>query len=174
LYYAVTSLEYSGLESQVLSNSWKVTTDSGGAVISQAQQNAYPTAPGSKNTFYTTSPSSPTGLTESTSTTAGQYNLCWTEPTNKTLVRYYNIYALDGNTPTAVQNRRIASVPVGTTSYIDWAGNTDGSTQYLITSVDYQGNESYSFTSNKVATVRTGIGTVPLTRSTVNSVPTIR
>ena len=37
---------------------------------------------------------------------------------------------------------RIASVPKGTVAYIDWAGSTTDNTQYLITSVDYQGNES--------------------------------
>ena len=30
----------------------------------------------------------------------------------------------------------------GLFSFIDWAGNPDGSTQYRVTSVDYQGNES--------------------------------
>jgi len=65
------------------------------------------------------------------------------------LIWYYNIYAHDYSTPTAIQQSRIASIPAtsdydsdNSFSYVDWLGNIDGSTQYLITSVDYQGNES--------------------------------
>ena len=58
-------------------------------------------------------------------------------------LRHYNIYAADGTTPSAVQQDRIASIPVAAgTEYVDWLGAADGSTQYAVTAVDSQGNES--------------------------------
>lgn len=112
------------------------------------QQSTYPANPGGKSVFYTAAPAAPSAFTYAhqlaPATTAGQYTLTWTEPSDTSMVRYYNIYAKDGSAPTAVQQARIASVPKGTVKYIDWAGNPDGSTQYIITSVDYQGNESES------------------------------
>ena len=146
VYYAVTSLENSGLESHTLSNVWKVVTDGSGNIASQVQQAAYPANPGSKASFHTTAPAAPTGISFSPTATAGQYNIQWTAPANNTLIRYYNIYAHDGSAPTAISQNRIASIPVTASSssfsYLDWLGNTDGATQYLVTSVDYQGNES--------------------------------
>lgn len=145
-YYAVTSLEHSGLESRTLSNVWKVITDGSGSVSSQTQQAAYPADPGGKVAFYVTAPATPTGFTakhqKSPATTAGQYTLEWAEPADTTLIRHYNIYAKDGSAPTATQQSRIASVPKGTVKYIDWLGNTGGTTQYIITPVDYLGNET--------------------------------
>ena len=157
-YYAITSLEYSGLESRTLSNVWKVITDGSGAVTSQTQQTAYSSTPGARSSFYTTAPSAPQTFKsthqKAPATTAGQYTIEWTAPASASLVRHYNIYALDGSNPTSVQQRRIASVPAtsdyassGNFSYIDWLGNTAGSTQYGVTSVDYQGNESTILTS---------------------------
>jgi hypothetical protein len=64
-----------------------------------------------------------------------------------TAKRYYNIYAEDGATPTISQTNRIASVPLAAgESYIDWLGNTAGTTQYAVTAVDTQGNESSALT----------------------------
>lgn len=152
-YYAITSLEHSGLESRSLSNVWRVVLDGSGNVSTQAQQTAYPTAPGAKTAFYTTQPDAPTGLVathqKSPATTAGQYTVEWSAPASRTLIRHYNIYAKDGSAPTATQQSRIASIPAtadyaatGAFSYIDWAGNTAGTTQYLVSSVDYFGNET--------------------------------
>ena len=62
---------------------------------------------------------------------------------NPTIVRHYNIYAADGAAPTATQQDRIASIPVASAGeYVDWLGDTAGTTQYLVTAVDTQGNES--------------------------------
>jgi len=147
-YYGITSLETSGLESQKLSNIKKVVVSGGtGTVTDHA---TYPTSPGGKTAFYTTAPDAPTSATtthkKTPATADGQYTVEWTAPTNKTLVRYYNIYAKDGSTPTAIQQTRIASIPATAAdtsfSYVDWLGDTGGTTKYIVTTVDFQGNES--------------------------------
>jgi len=146
LYYAITSLEHSGLESHTLSNTWKVTLDGSGTVISQAMETSYPAQPGRKMPFYITSPAAPSDFSyahqQAPATAAGQYTLTWTEPADSTLIRHYNIYSRDGGVPPVVQQTRIVSVPKGTAKYVDWAGDPGGTTRYAITSVDYQGNES--------------------------------
>ena len=126
-YYAVTSQEWSGLESRTLSN-----------VFSTAgtQTAAYPSDPKGSTNFCTDFQSS--------------------------LTRHYNIYAKDGSTPTAVQTSRIASIPVASPkSFVDWMGNADGSTQYLVTPVDSQGNEGSSL--NMTRTVLATAGQYQLT-----------
>ncbi len=64
---------------------------------------------------------------------AGHYRLNWTEP-GDAKVRYYNVYystagnpVLSGNAPID-QSLRIASLPVGTDTYLDWLAdpNTAG------------------------------------------------
>lgn len=112
-YYAVTAVEHSGLESQVLSNVYSAAG---------TQFSEYPANPKGDSNFVT------------------EYN--------SEYVRYYNIYAADGSAPTAIQQDRIASVPVASgTSYVDWLGDTTGTTQYLVTAVDTQGNESLPLNS---------------------------
>lgn len=154
-YYAVTSLEHSGLESHTLSNVWKVTLDANGNITSQAQQTAYPANPGGKSSFYTKPPQGPVSVEsaymKAPAISAGQYTISWSAPVDTSLIRYYNIYASDGTDPSAIQQNRIASIPAssdytgsGKFSYIDWLGKPDGSTNYLVTAVDYQGNESPS------------------------------
>ncbi|MEI8360547.1 MAG: hypothetical protein WCG01_00200 [bacterium] len=147
-YYAITSLEHSGLESHTLSNTWKVATDNNGNIIENIEQNSYPADPGGRTTFFPISPDAPMNIAF-VHNAGMQYTINWNAPANKELIRYYNIYASDGSLPTAVQQRRIASIPAtsdytnsGSFKYIDWAGNPDASTQYLVTSVDFQGNES--------------------------------
>lgn len=157
-YYAVTAIEHSGLESGSLSNTWKVVVGAG-SLTSSAQQTAYPANPGGKTNFYTNTPvsmSAPT-VTHCISNacsgktplpnSAGQYWIRWSIPTGDETIRYFNIYALDGDAPTASQTRRIYSIPKsaftgGTGDIVDWLGNTSGNTRYLVTAVDYQGNES--------------------------------
>jgi hypothetical protein len=152
-YYAVTSLEHSGLESRALSNLWKVVLDAGGAVLQQVQYSSYPATPGGKSNFYTAQPPGPLQVNsvhmQAPASTAGQYTITWSAPVNKALIRYYNVYAADGNVPTTIQQHRVASVPAssdydgtGSYKYIDWLGNVSGTTKYLVTSVDFQGNES--------------------------------
>lgn len=158
-YYALTSLEYSGLESRTLSNVWKVTLDKDGNIKQQNQQSKYPASPGGKSPFYTTP--SPAIVAQfkhkqAPATAAGQYVVKWNAPVNAAMIRYYNIYAKDGSLPVTNatpladrQKSRIASIPAssdysgsGAFSYIDWLGATDGSTKYVVTAVDYQGNET--------------------------------
>jgi hypothetical protein len=152
-YYAITSLEHSGLESRTLGNVWKVALDADGNILQQFQQSAYPAAPGGKSSFYTTKPGVPTDVLSAhkkiPAIADGQYTVTWKAPLNNSLIRYYNIYALDGSVPTAVQQRRIASIPStsdytgsGNYKYIDWLGATDGTTKFVVTAVDFQGNES--------------------------------
>jgi hypothetical protein len=70
----------------------------------------------------------------------GKSNFCTTFQPE--ITRYYNVYAADGETPIATQAMRIASIPAtAEKEYLDWLGASDGSTQYLITPVDSQGNE---------------------------------
>ena len=152
-YYALTSLEHSGLESHTLSNVWKVTLDADGNITQQSQATAYPSDPGSKSNFYTTMPVSPSDAVFAhklaPAISNGQYTITWKAPSINNLIRFYNIYAADGTAPTAIQQRRIASIPAssdyagtGNFKYVDWLGNIDGSSKYIVTSVDFQGNES--------------------------------
>lgn len=146
-YYAVTSVEHSGLESRTLSNVYSVTIPDGIG----SQSATYPADPKGASSFFTTAPDNPVDpaytYKKSPATADGQYTVEWTAPTNKTLIRYYNVYAADdGATPTATQQYRIASIPATAADtsfkYIDWLGKTNGTTKYLVTAVDYQGNES--------------------------------
>lgn len=124
-YYAVTSVEWSGLESHCLGNIYAITIGSGNG----AQDTAYPASPGDLDNI-ATSDFHTSFVTES-----------------KSIIRHYNIYAEDGSAPTVSQTNRIATIPVsacsdGSCSWVDWLGATDGSTQYVVTAVDTQGNES--------------------------------
>jgi len=114
-YYAVTSVEWSGLESRVLSNI--VAADG-------TQLSEYPADPGGDADF--------------------------TTAYNPVIHHHYNIYAADGEIPAAVQQRLIASDARNTKSYLDWLGNPDGSTRYVVTAVDTQGNESSPLTKVSV------------------------
>lgn len=158
-YYAVTSIESSSLESRTLSNVWKVSLDADGNITQQLQQSGYPANPGGKSSFYVTPPPAVVvqfSHKEAPATIDGQYVLKWNAPMDASMIRYYNIYAKDGGAPltnaTPLADRqkyRIASIPAssdygnsGTFKYIDWLGAPDGSTKYVVTAVDYQGNET--------------------------------
>jgi hypothetical protein len=112
-YYAVTSIEHSGLESRTLSNVFSAAG---------SQTAAYPADPGSDDNIISAY--------------------------NSDCHRYYNIYAEDGSTPTISQVNRIASDPRTNKSFVDWLGNTSGTTQYIVTAVDTQGNESSAVSSS--------------------------
>lgn len=152
-YYAITSVEFSGLESQTLSNIWAVTIDSDGTIANSTQIEPYPEEPGSKSHFYNLKPPQPTNVgfyhKLPPASENGQYTIEWIAPKENILIRFYNIYAIDAKIPKAVQQQRIASVPAtadyiasGQYKYIDWLGNPDGTTQYAVTAVDFHGNES--------------------------------
>jgi len=132
-YYAVTSEEYSGLESDMLSEIIEVTVNgnfvSGQVVQPQGQRNFWTQSPAPVVDFQ------PNGQT-----------LKWIEPSDNK-IRYYNIYYGQNTLP--VQEQRIASVPVGTTLYFDWLGE---GRNYGITSVDRYGNEG------DIVTTSCGIG----------------
>jgi hypothetical protein len=148
-YYGVTAIENSGLESHKLSNIYSITVTGGSGT--GAQGIAYPSNPGRSSNFYASAPLPPQRLAfthkASPATANGQYTIEWTEPSTTALVRHYNIYALDGVNPTAIQQRRVASISRnscsgGSCSWVDWLGNTGGTTKYGVTSVDTLGNES--------------------------------
>ena len=147
-YYAVTSLEHSGLESHSLSNIFSITVSSGSGTGSE--DTGYPASPGADSNFYTTASAGPSGVSyahqQAPATAVGQYTIAWSEPGDTSLVRHYNIYAEDGSEPTVDQTNRIASIAKGhcaggACSWVDWLGNTGGTTQYVVTSIDYFDNE---------------------------------
>ncbi len=148
-FYALTAKEWSGLESRALSNVYRITLAGGSGT--GIQSISYPSNPGGDSDFYTTLPNAPGNVVYTHRKTpadmSGQYTIEWSEPADNNLIRYYNIYAEDGSLPSVHQANRIASIPKnfcneGDCSWVDWLGNLDGSTQYVVTSVDYQGNES--------------------------------
>lgn len=134
-YYAVTSREHSGLESDELSEVVEVTVSGGNVASSQIVQ-----AQGQKD-FWTEAPTAPSSLTVVQQSEAGHYQLNWTEP-NGSMVRYYNVYYSTTGQPSANQSQRIASLAVGTNAYLDWLADPNASGIYGITAVDWYGNES--------------------------------
>jgi len=128
-YYGVTSREWSGLESRNLSNVYTITVSSGSGT-------------GSEDTVY---PADPKDLDNpGTSDFYTSYN-----SSDSSYTRYFNVYAQDGSSPAIDQTNRIASISInedrdgdGAYSWVDWLGKTDGTTEYVVTAVDYQGNES--------------------------------
>ena len=111
-YYALTSEEHSGLESDELSEILRVIV-SGTSVSAQVVQ-----AKGQKN-FWTTAPARPGGFSVVRESIAGHYRLAWSEPSDSK-IRYYNIYYSTSGNPQRTQAQRIASLPRGTSSYLDW------------------------------------------------------
>ena len=133
-YYAITSEEHSGLESRELSEVIRVSVMGGqaiGRIVAKAGQKG----------FWKTPPTAPEDLKVVKDETPGHYQLTWGDP-NDPKIRYYNIYYSIAGEPSAEQKNRIASVPVGTTKYLDWLADPAKPGFYCITSVDRQGNES--------------------------------
>jgi len=131
-YYAFTAEEWSGLESRELSEIIEVVMNGNSVSSSRIVQ-----AKGQTH-FWTTLPHAP-GLTISPGQGAGQFRLSWTE-LGDSKVRYYNIYFSPLSNPQAVQTFRIASLPIGTNTYLDWLAPSGGF--YGLTAVDRYGNES--------------------------------
>ncbi len=132
-YYAVTTEEWSGLESEELSNIIRVSYANGQYASAHYEDQ------GRKN-FDTVSPGEVQGASWDLRS-AGIYNLSWTASSNSDLA-YYNIYYSVEGAPVALTERLIASVPKSKNSYIDWQARTDAEGYYLVTAVDRQGNES--------------------------------
>ena len=133
-FYAITSEEHSGLESDELSEILRVSV-SGSSVTSQIVH------PKGQRNFWKKPPSAPLNLSVVKQSTPGHYLLNWVEP-NDSKIRYYNIYYSTSGEPEAIQQNRIASVPVGTSTYLDWLADPSRQGNYKITSVDRYGNES--------------------------------
>ena len=133
-YYALTSEEHSGLESNELSEIVRVVV-SGGAITSQT----IVSGKGQKD-FWRVEPTPVSNFNYSATGTSGHYRLTWGEPSDSK-IRYYNIYYSTSGNPARSQKNRIASVPVGTSTYLDWLADTSNDGYYGITSVDRYGNE---------------------------------
>ena len=197
-YYAVTAQEWSGLESRALSNIYKVVVAGGNGT--GALDVLYPSSPGdldniTASDFYVSPPPQPLNAAyahkTSPATANGQYRITWdkpTEPSTLDPIHHFNIYAEDGAAPDVAQTNLVASYVLtacgaASCTYIDWLGKTDGTTQYKVTSVDQQGNESaagggVTTTSTIATTSSTSIPTtttssIPLTTSTSSTTSSI-
>lgn len=99
---------------------------------------------GASYPFWTTAPSKPANQTVaavSKTGVSGQYTISWMEPTDST-IRHYNIYYSNVSFPSVSEAYRIASVPKGISTYLDWCADPNATGFYAITSVDRFGNES--------------------------------
>lgn len=140
-FYAITSVEHSGLESRSLSNIFKIIISEGGGSGNEVVK--YPVKPGEKTNFITRKPSPPLNIQVIKKSTAGHHLLSWAKPlANHQLIRYYNIYYSTTQTPLPIPENRIASVPANATNYTDWLAESSSDAFYIVTSVDTQGNES--------------------------------
>ena len=91
--------------------------------------------------FWTALPPRPVNFQVVAQSTPGHHRLSWNEPSNNK-IRYYNIYYATSENPQKTQSQRIASVPRGTASYLDWLAAPGVSVRYGLSSVDRYGNES--------------------------------
>jgi hypothetical protein len=123
--YMMTSLEWSGLESDVSSPTIVIPSGRRGPAVKEWDKSA---------------PAAPSGFA-ATREAPGQFRLKWLPPLEKD-VRHFNVYFSKRGKPEAIQKRRFASPPLGTTQYLDWTAPKDGDANYAITAVDRQGNES--------------------------------
>lgn len=143
-FYAVTSEEHSRLESRTLSNIWQITVDGAGVITQSAEASPYPSTPGGVTQFWHKKPDAPWLVTVTPQSTTGHVLLKWEEPADSK-IRYYNIYysTTESLTPDMLTEKtKIASVPVGTSQWLDWNAEPNASRiSYRITSVDRQGNE---------------------------------
>ncbi|HRI39830.1 MAG TPA: hypothetical protein PLO50_14845, partial [Nitrospira sp.] len=133
-YYGITSEEFSRLESHSLSAIQRVIRDAAGNIHGSTF------APAGKTGFWTKAPASPSP-SMFTKPIGSDYHLTWEGPNDK-YIRYYNIYYSPNSQPPIDQQHRIASVPEGTTSFLDWLADKTRPGYYSLTAVDRQGNES--------------------------------
>jgi hypothetical protein len=141
-YYAVTSEEYSRLESRKLSEVIEVINNSKGTIKTKIS------SPSGKMNYWTSPPKAPIKFTAKKTGVAGQYSLKWLSPDDKK-IRYFNVYYATRGNPEISQRTRIASLPVGTIEYLDWNADKEKNGFYMITSVDRQGNESRAIGTDK-------------------------
>ncbi|HUU26484.1 MAG TPA: hypothetical protein VM123_01610 [archaeon] len=132
-YYAVTSEEYSGLESDSLSPvievrvspDWKL--DIRKTLRTGVNWDNIP-------------PEAPMDL-RGTRVAPGQYYLQWQSSLSPD-VRYYNVYYSPVSRPPCGQEYLIASLPRGEVSFFDFSAGKNGKAHYAIISVDRQDNLS--------------------------------
>ncbi len=132
-YYAVTSEEYSGLESDVLSEVLRVN------VTQSSIQWSIHRPEGTRE--WDSTPPARVGALSMQQIAAGQYRLNWLAPPDRD-VRYYNVYYSVAGPPVPSPQRLIASTPKNVTTYLDWLARTDSPPYYTVTAVDRSGNES--------------------------------
>ncbi len=157
-YYAVTSEEWSGLESNELSNIIRIRYDGSHYTFTDHELQG-------RRDFDRAAPPVVQNLDYST-ITEGVYQLTW-EASSAPDLWYYNVYYSVEGVPSAIPQRLIASVPRSRTSYIDWQARKDAPGYYRVTAVDRQGNESSSgafFVSDlRVTRAVSGSGAVTVT-----------
>jgi len=130
-FYALTSEEWSGLESGGLSEIIEIKRGRA-KIVSKAGQKDY----------WKTPPPELKGLTVRKGGAGGHFELSWAAARSDK-VRYCNIYYSTKGAPEPVQANRIASVPAGTATYLDWLADAQAAeAHYSVTAVDRQGNES--------------------------------
>ena len=131
--YALTSEEWSGLESDCTSNALKVKLT--------AEDVSAETAPALKG--WDLLPPEPVNAFKATKEPDedGQFRLNWRAAPEKDL-RYYKIYFSTRGQPEINQKRLIASPLASMTSYLDWSAPIGTDVFYAITAVNRQGNES--------------------------------
>jgi hypothetical protein len=129
-YYAVTSEENSGRESNQLSNIMQVTVGGSDSQFAASGLMGWDT----------TSPAPPTGV-GLTSLATNVWKLTWTASTSSD-VRYYNVFYGDGSAPPPTQPFLVDSPPVYETSYIYWQVDPNSTPFFGIQAVDRQGNQS--------------------------------
>ncbi|UCF79678.1 MAG: hypothetical protein JSW03_05410 [Candidatus Eiseniibacteriota bacterium] len=132
-YYAVTSEEHSGLESDYLSNVIRADVSTGPGNWQNHRdegQSGWDTIPPGRVARLQVSQLAP-----------GVYELSWERPADND-VRYYNIYYSVAGHPARDQRRLIASPGGLTARYVDWQANPSYSPFYGVTAVDRAGNES--------------------------------
>ena len=125
--YMLTSLEWSGLESDESSPAITLPSGAKGAAVKD---------------FNKEPPPAVTGFTAAAERDAkGQYRLKWDKSPAKN-VRYFNLYFSPAGKPEAAQKFLIASPQANVIQYLDWTAPVEGGAHYALTAVDRQGNES--------------------------------
>jgi hypothetical protein len=133
--YAVTTEEWSGLESDTTSEVLVVSVEADGPKVIAKRE-------GIKG-WDTTPPPPVIGFTVTKEPDEdGQYRLKWEKSPAKDL-RYYNIYFSTKGQPEPGPKRLIMSPPAAMTAYLDWSAPLAAqNVTYANTAVDRQGNES--------------------------------
>ena len=133
--YAVTTEDWSGLESDTTSEILVVVQEKDGPKF---LRNLKPVKGWDK-----TPPPRVTGFTVTKEPDEdGQYRLKWDKNPAKDL-RHYSIYFSTKGQPEISQKRLIMSPPASMTEYLDWSAPLGApAVYYAITAVDRQGNES--------------------------------